>query len=167
MAGEIGGTGGSYGQYKGLTLAEIERLFEACVQEGGRRGFAGALRVAREQLESRAPLGTHKAMTAIVGVLLAVTLAGTYFAPQRLWTVDVALGAIFLLSLGFVVRNRGTMREVDEQRERIVGMASDTLGRIAGAADFVPKELTREQELTLREIVKAAPGSGLERFLSS
>lgn len=157
MREELDGTGGGMGRYKGLTLKELDGMFERCRNEGGMRGISAVLRIAREQLDARGGLGSYPWLT----LLCFVVAAAIWFFPYREgvlkdWRMQGAIGAgLLCLLFGWItLQTRIERRNALYQESKIREMAVDSLVAIMREIDFQLKPLDYTQRLTLEKLLK-------------
>jgi hypothetical protein len=158
IVNELDGTGRGYGKYRGITVAEFERLLESCRRDPTMRGASAVLRIAREQIEARGDLSVHPFLFGTCLLLFVASLAAHQYATGflRQWADKVAIACGFLALLhGYVTfttwRDR---REASYQERRIREAALDALVEIVRAPGFSPKPLDFTQELTLKRLLK-------------
>ena len=157
------GRGGGYGKYHGLSIPEIQDLYDKCVSDPSMRSISAVLRVAREQFEARGQLGVYPRLAwmalASVGVLVPVAVfsAGTLheFATKG------AIGAVcvfFLLLLSVLPTRQARLSNL-KQEERIREITTVALREILKHNPKL-KALTMEQTTTIKDLLKRVPNSG-------
>ena len=155
------GTGGGYGKYTGLTVAQIAERFRFLAEEGQGRSARAVLRIVHEQTEARGGLGTQRYL---VGIGLLITVAMGVFrlvAPEESrGKVTVFLVASAVVTLLFVFGastvHRASVRGEAQVRE-IRRLALLTLEGIVAKPGFEAKPLEREHLKSLGELKKSDP----------
>lgn len=150
--------------------AELQRTFDACRKDPSMRSVSAILRLTREQLHERGNLGVYPKLFKGACVLLAIAFP---FGPLShgetfdLWLkVMLGLGAV-AAALGYGVWDARELRQERTRQEAAIRtLAADALAEIL-RHDFPRKPLLREQEQTLRELMRAVPRPGLELLLKS
>lgn len=159
MSRELDGTGGGYGRYAGVTLAEIERLFGVCRQDPTMRGVSAVLRIAREQLDARGGLGSYPWLAGLAGALALLGFVAMRFLPEsfvgQARTAEAAVVVVFLLLVGVSVTTAKDRKQGLYQERRIREMALETLEAIVTTEGFRPKSLDETQKLTLERLLRA------------
>jgi hypothetical protein len=154
---EVEGRGGGYGRFQGLKLAEIQVLFDKCIEEPSMRSISAVLRITREQLDARGQLGIYPLFAWIAGAACAVGLAIRLIGPHNMSEIatKTALGAgtVFLLLLGTTIPGRTIRRTNVEQEKLIRKMAVDSLAKILEHNPTL-KPLTIEQETTVKILLR-------------
>ena len=157
------GTGGGYGKYAGLTVAQVAERFRFLAEEGQGRSARAVLRIVHEQTEARGGLGTQRYLVAI-GLLLTVAIAifGLVGPEEARGKTTVALAASAAVTLLFVVGaasvHRATVRGEAQVRE-IRRLALITLDEIVAKPGFEAKALEREHLKSLGELKKSDPAA--------
>jgi hypothetical protein len=156
------------GRYSGLTLTEIRERFDVCVADPSMRSVSAVLRITREQLEARGHLGAYPVIFAgAAAITAAAALAGTRLPPAIAeHSLKIVFGgAAATLALGYGTWNvRLERRAALAQEREIRRLAAETLVAIL-KHDFKRKPLLREQEQTLRDLMRREPRPELERLL--
>lgn len=153
------GTGGGYGKYAGLTVAQIAERFRFLAEEGQARSARAILRIVHEQTEARGGLGSQRLLAAIgLGATLALAAFRSVVATESRRTIDIALAAAGAVTLLFFVGaatvHRATVRGESQVRE-IRRLALLALDSFVSKEGFVPKPLEREHLRSLDELRKA------------
>jgi hypothetical protein len=165
---EVEGRGGGYGRYQGLKLAEIQALFDKCVEDPSMRSISAVLRVTREQLDARGQLGIYPLFTWIAGAACLIGSALRSIGPQNLreLATKTALGAgtVFLLLIASTLPARHVRRTNLEQERLIRTMAVEALLKIL-EHNPVLKPLTVEQDMTVKILLKKTTDSEKLRTL--
>ncbi|MDR3692398.1 MAG: hypothetical protein P4L46_23650 [Fimbriimonas sp.] len=156
------GRGEGFGRYAGLTIAEIRTRFDACVEDPTMRSISAVLRITREQLDARGQLGVYPVFAWIAAAFAVVGLIGRYVAPSALheWATKLAIGAscAFVLLLISVVPTRHARRGNLLQEQAIREAATAALVQILNEGPVL-KELTFDQEMTVKILMKKTAGS--------
>ncbi len=158
MRPELEGKGGGFGRYAGLSLAELRDRFEACAADPSHRSVSAVLRIAREQLEARGGLGTHRWIPILAGVALLLSLGAPRVLPPRfadgVRAAQFGSAAALLLALVSFFSVRHSTRAAIVQERAIRELALDTLLRITADPGFRPKPLDPGHVRTLRELLR-------------
>jgi hypothetical protein len=156
-------TGGNYGKYKGISVEEIQRSFDACAGDPSHRSISAVLRITREQIESRGRLGMYPVAAGISALALAVILIVSVFVQPDLrdLLLKVAAAAAFgVVLFGFgSIRVRHTIKANLAEEKQILGAAADALNKIMSTTDQ-RKALLREQRETVKEIMAKSDRPG-------
>jgi len=162
MKPEVEGRGGGYGKYQGLKLAEIQALFDKCIEDPSMRSISAVLRITREQLDARGQLGIYPLFTWIAGAACLVGLAVRTIGPQKLTEIAtktvLGAGTVFLLLLGTTLPSRNIRKTNVEQERHIREMAVAAIQKIL-VSEPALKPLTIEQETTVKILIKKTSGS--------
>lgn len=165
---ELDGSGGGLGRYRGLPVREIEHLFANCTAQPSMRAATAVLRIAREQLDARGNLGAYPRLAMGAGAALIAALVIGALVPQTLrqqaTIAQIASASAFLPLLYGSWSSRQDRRASLAQEREIRRLARLALEEIL-AHDFDRKPLLREQEATLREILRHEPSSALSELL--
>jgi len=157
---EVEGRGGGYGKFQGLNLAEIQGLFDKCVDDPSMRSISAVLRITREQLDARGQLGIYPVFSWIAGSAsilgLAVRLVGPPNFAEIATKTALGAGTVFLLLLASTVPSRHSRRTNVEQEKLIRKMAVDALQKLLESQPTL-KPLTFEQEVTVKILLKTSP----------
>lgn len=157
----VDGTGGGYGKYPGLTVAQVAERFRFLAEEGHGRSVKAVLRIVHEQTEARGGLGTQRILVALA-VTVTLLLAGLWFlgSQETKAKVTIYLGAslamTILFGFGAASVHRATVRGEAQVRE-IRRLALLTLDRAISKDDFVAKPLEREHLAVLASLKKTEP----------
>ena len=149
------GTGGGYGNYPGLTVAQIADRFRHLAEEGGSRSARAVLRLVHEQVAARGTLGVQRLLVVLGAAIMAVLAAAYALGPEslrpklRLYLAAAAL-VTGLFSVGALSVRRAAARNAAQVRE-IRRLALLALERIVDAPGFAPKPLEREHLRALDE----------------
>jgi len=162
------GRGAGMGKHHGLTLEEIRASFEICERDPSMRSVSAVLRITREQLNARGELGLYPPASAIMGILGVAALAGMRFAGPELRTMLIqaaaGCGGLSIMLLYGVYSTRDVRSANVAQERAIRALAIYSLERII-AHDFRRKPLLREQDQTVRELLKTQPQSSIRTLL--
>lgn len=155
------GTGEGYGNYPGLTVAQIAGRFRHLAEEGHNRSARAILRIVHEQTAARGALSTQRYLLAFGLVATAVLATVRVIAPEEdhrklnlYLGAAIAVTAIFALSAASV--HRTTRRNAAQVRE-IRRLALLALERVVETPGFKPKPLEREHLRALNEMRKVDP----------
>jgi hypothetical protein len=128
---EIEGRGGGFGKFHGLKLAEIQSLFDKCVEEPSMRSISAVLRITREQLDARGQLGIYPLFTWVAAAACAVGVGLRVFGPAGLNEIAtkaiLGAGIVTALLLASTIPSRSTRRTNVEQERVIRQMAVTAL----------------------------------------
>lgn len=157
----LDGTGGGYGKYAGLTVAQIAERFRYLVEEGQGRSARAILRMVHEQTEARGSLGTQRYLVVIAATIATgLVLFRLVVADEARSKLDApimaAVGATVLFGVGAVSVHRATVRAEAQVRE-IHRLALASLDILVSRPDFRPKGLEREHESALRLLKRVDP----------
>ena len=165
---EIEGRGGGYGKYKGLTLAEIQALFDTCVGDPSMRSISAVLRVTREQLEARGQLGVYPLFAWVAGAACLIGLAVRQLGPAKLTEIAtktvLGAGTVFLLLLASTLPQRHVRKANLAQEQVIREMAVKAVLKILESNPKL-KTLTIEQETTVKILLRKTSGSEVLKVL--
>lgn len=155
------GAGGGYGNYPGLTVAEIAERFRLLAEEGHIRSVRAILRIVHEQISARGTLSVGRIMASL-GVLTIAILAivRTMAAPDQKAHLTLYLGATVATTLLFAVgaaTMERTVRRHTAQIREIRRLALLALERVVDAPEFRMKTLEREHRRSLAEMRKVDP----------
>ena len=139
---KIDGTGSGFGRYQGMTLTDIQRLFDNCVEEPSMRSISAILRITREQLDARGQLGIYPVFTWVAAALTGLGLVGSVF---------VLLGTT-------LISTRHSRRTNLKQEVAIREYAVSALVKVL-ESEPVLKPLTIEQEVTIKILMRKTEGS--------
>ena len=150
------GTGGGYGNYAGLTVAQIAERFRALADEGHNRSARAILRIVHEQTAARGSLGAQRLLVAFGALAVGVLGFVRAFAPLEMrgkvtLYLAVSLGMTALFLLGAVTVERTRARNVAQVRE-IRRLALFALERVVESPGFKAKPLEREHLRSLGEM---------------
>lgn len=150
------GAGGGYGNYPGLTVAQVADRFRHLAEEGHNRSARAVLRIVHEQTAARGTLAIQPILAALSALSSVVLLVVYRFAPEgERHRVTIYLGAALvatvLLMVGAVSIRRTARRNARQVRE-IRRLALLTLDRIVETPGFRPKPLEREHVRSLNEL---------------
>ncbi|RYG26253.1 hypothetical protein EON82_04020 [bacterium] len=157
------GTGGGYGKYAGLTVAQVAERFRFLVEEGQGRSARAILRIVHEQTEARGGLGTQRILAILAGlVTLGILVAKGVVPPDQRSRLDLYLyvtaGVTLLFVFGAVSVHRATVRGEAQVRE-IRRLALLSLDQIVQKPGFNAKELEREHVAALATLKKSDPAA--------
>jgi hypothetical protein len=156
------GRGGGFGKYTGLTIPEIQSLYENCVSDPTMRSISAVLRIAREQFEARGQLGVYPRLAwfAIVALGILAPVSAISQGTVREFALKGAMGAgcVFLLLMFSVIPTRQARRSNLAQEQRIREVTVDAVRTILQSNPKL-KALTMEQETTVKDLIKRVPGS--------
>lgn len=157
----IDGTGGGYGNYPGLTVAEVAARFRTLAEEGHARSVRAILRIVHEQTSARGQLGAPR-LVAGLALLAMVVLGSLHFvvAEEGRRKIDEYLLASTIVAVLFGVgaaSMRRTERRAKAQVAEIRRLALLALERVVFAPGFQAKPLEREHLRSLNELRKTNP----------
>ena len=159
---KIDGTGSGFGRYQGMTLTDIQRLFDNCVEEPSMRSISAILRITREQLDARGQLGIYPVFTWVAAALTGLGLVGMALLPEQYqkWMVNLAIGAgcVFVLLGTTLISTRHSRRTNLKQEVAIREYAVSALVKVL-ESEPVLKPLTIEQEVTIKILMRKTEGS--------
>ena len=156
------GTGGGYGNYPGLNVAEIAGRFRVLAAEGHDRSARAILRIVHEQTAARGTLGAQRLLAilslVVTLVLLGLRLGATSEASRaKLGLYLAAAGvATILFGIGAASVERTARRNAAQIRE-IRRLALLALERVVETEGFVAKPLEREHRRSLGEMRRGDP----------
>ena len=148
------GTGGGYGNYPGLTVAEIAMRFRRLGEEGHPRSVRAVLRIVHEQTAARSALGVQRilvgfGLASIVGVATLRAVASPETKGQLTLYLGLSIGVTLLFGVGALSVERTARRNVAQLAE-IRRLALLTLSTVIEAPGFAPKPLEREHLQALK-----------------
>ena len=162
MKPEHEGRGGGYGKSQGLTVSEIQALFDTCVADPSMRSISAVLRITREQLEARGQLGVYPLFAWIAGLACSIGLVVRILGPEKLIEIAtktaIGAGIVFLLLLASTLPSRHVRKANVEQERVIRERAVQALTKILEHNPAL-KSLTMEQEITVKTLIKKNPES--------
>lgn len=152
------GTGGGYGKYAGLTVAQIAERFRQLVDEGQGRSARAILRMVHEQTEARGALGTQRLLFAIglaltLGLLAFRAVVGEAQSDKLTNLIIATAGITVLFGVGAASVHRATVR-AQAQVSEIRRLALTALDALVSKPGFVTKELEREHRASLDTLRK-------------
>ena len=154
-------TGGGYGRYPGLTVAQTAERFRYLVDEGQGRSARAILRIAREQIDARGTLSSHRWVLAFFVLMTLVLLVARFVVPSEMRpqiTVflegGTALSLLFAVSVASLHR---TTRRGEAQVREIRRLALLALDRLVARDDFPAVGLEREHAAAFQELRKVDP----------
>ena len=159
----IDGTGGGYGKYPGLTVAEVAERLRFLVEEGQGRSARAILRIVHEQTEARGGLGTQRVLATLAGLAtLALAIARGFVSREVQSSMNLYLGVSAAVTLLFVVGaasiHRATVRGEAQVRE-IRRLALIALDQLVAKEGFETKPLEREHLAALTTLRKSDPAA--------
>ena len=164
------GTGGGYGKYPGLTVAQVAERFRFLVEEGQGRSARAILRIVHEQTEARGGLGTQRLLAGLAAlVTLGLAVARGFLPSASHSSLNLYLGVSAGLTLLFLVGaasvHRATVRGEAQVRE-IRRLALVALDELVAKKGFEAKSLEREHVAALATLRKSDPAA-FERVRSA
>ena len=150
------GTGGGYGNYPGLTVAEIATRFRRLGEEGHARSVRATLRIVHEQTAARTALGVQRLLVVFgAAAIVALGIFRAVASPETQESLSLylglAVGVTLLFGVGAISVER-TARRNAAQLAEIRRLALVTLTRIVETPGFAPKPLEREHRTALRAL---------------
>lgn len=162
MKPEVEGRGGGFGKYQGLTVTEVQALFDTCMQDPSMRSISAVLRITREQLEARGQLGIYPVFACVDLAICAAAAVLRQFGPASLTEIatKAALGTAGVFGLLLI-------STLPTWRARRTNLAQERAIRDRAVAALVTilesrpalKPLTIEQEFTVKILLRKAEGS--------
>ncbi len=160
LSEEVDGSGGGYGKYPGLSVAQVAERFRFLAEEGEGRSVRAILRIVHEQTEARGHLGTQRLLAILsgsaalgLGIIRLVSanppfMLNVYFGVTAVVTVLFTIGAV---SIGKVAkRNEAQLREIRR-------LALLSLELLISKPGFVARPLEREHVAALDSMRKTDP----------
>lgn len=153
------GTGGGYGNYPGLTVADIATRFRRLGEEGHPRSVRGILRIVHEQTAARTALGVQRLLvglgaSTIVALALLRAVASPETQGQLTLYLGLSVGVTILFGAGALSVERTARRNAAQLRE-IRRLALVALEKVVETPGFVPKSLEREHLTALKGLRSA------------
>ena len=155
------GTGEGYGNYPGLTVAQVADRFRHLAAEGHSRSARAILRIVHEQTAARGALSVQRYLLAFGLIATAALVVLRLIAgEEHHHKLDLYLGAAVVVTAIFAVSaasvNRTARRNAAQVRE-IRRLALLALERVVEAPGFGAKPLEREHLRALDEMRKVDP----------
>lgn len=155
------GTGGGYGNYPGLTVAQVADRFRVLAEEGHNRSVRAILRIVHEQTLARGTLQAPAIVAGFCAVVGVAMIVGRPFVDEDVRQklaryAAIALGMALLFGIGAVSVNRTASRNAKQVRE-IRRLALLALERVVESPGFHAKPLEREHVRALDETKRSDP----------
>lgn len=160
LSEEVDGTGGGYGKYPGLSVAQVAERFRFLAEEGEGRSVRAILRIVHEQTEARGHLGTQRLLAVLSGSATFALGVIRLLSADPPFMLNVYLGVTavvtVLFTIGAVSIGKVSKRN-DAQLREIRRLALLTLDILISKPGFVARPLEREHVAALDSMKKIDP----------